>query len=692
MTGWLGGLLLLTLPVQADGVAGGVEVAAWDSGGDAFGRPEHLRAVQAPPASLADLRRRRLAVRLWWDAAAPAEVQQERGEGWRTVAEAVGPGWTSRPVPPGTRFRVRLGEGRWSEPVAAPTVATPTDIARLTAPDGAMLGERVGRVAAELSTGRVWASTLGGGAVQLDASGTRGAAWTRWEGLPDDRVIDLSLGPGVVVLGTAEGALLIDDDGGTPRPRRVWAEGLPSRWVQSTAVDGDRVWLGTYEGLVLAEDPAGGAGALRTVLEPWSVFSILPDGQGGAWVGYDGLRRVDGEGEEVGAWLPELHVYDIEAAGDGVRVATIESGVFEVGAAGGALAPPDGDEAYSLVTTPAGRWVARGNAGLQTPGQGWIGRGAGLPSETVWAVADAGAGVWAGTSRGLARVLPGVAGGPGVRVATVPMARWPADRAVDLLLPMGRGLWLAGPSGMTGLGRPHRASDDLVVAAPLPLVALLDDKAGGAWAIGNRAVHLDRRGDLSGVTLPGRPTAAAVYDGGLWLAIDDQLWRLADGAERAAPVLSLPSVTRMVAGTEALWAVAGRRVVRVQPGTPRPFLQTHPVLDLAPDPVDPDRVWVGSQDGLERLTTRGPDEGAVEDVLGDDDRGVLVPAVAADGHGGCWFAAADGTVGRVLADGTRRWLVLPGQDPPWPEGIVVDDDGRAAWVLTDGGPWYVRLP
>ena len=60
---------------------------------------------------------------------------------------------------------------------------------------------------------------------------------------------------------------------------------------------------------------------------------------------------------------------------------------------------------------------------------------------------------------------------------------------------------------------------------------------------------------------------------------------------------------------------------------------------------------------------------------------------AADGSGGCWFAAEDGTAGRVLSDGRILHTQLP--DDAWPTALIADGD--FAWVLTERGSWRIWL-
>jgi ligand-binding sensor domain-containing protein len=68
-----------------------------------------------------------------------------------------------------------------------------------------------------------------------------------------------------------------------------------------------------------------------------------------------------------------------------------------------------------------------------------------------------------------------------------------------------------------------------------------------------------------------------------------------------------------------------------------------------------------------------------------------VPAVAADGAGGCWFAASDGTVGHIDAAGGVWTARLPGADPP-PVRALTEDGPNRVWVGTDAGVYRLRRP
>ena len=69
---------------------------------------------------------------------------------------------------------------------------------------------------------------------------------------------------------------------------------------------------------------------------------------------------------------------------------------------------------------------------------------------------------------------------------------------------------------------------------------------------------------------------------------------------------------------------------------------------------------------------------------------VVVPAVAHDGSGGCWYATDAGKVGRIGADDSHKSLSLEGGEVGWPDRIVPDGDW--AWVVTRKGTHRVWLP
>ena len=383
-------------------------------------------------------------------------------------------------------------------------------------------------------------------------------------------------------------------------------------------------------------------------------------------------------------------------------MATLEGGPQAVAAGSGVARPLPAyfaDSAYALARTGHGLWVAAGAAGLFGPGGAPVGAGGGSTRARsgAWSPTPQTRCWWAGprplaapahptAARRVLRRPEGAPVAPVRSVSRLPLSPWPAQTAAAALWPHPKGAFLGGPEGVRALGRPHPSASNLVVGAPRDVVAFVEDPTG-LWAIGQRAVHLSQGGALDQVHLPERPTDALRHRAALWFTSDAGLWRLSPETRQAERVASLPSATRLAAGPQGVWVLSAGVVYRVVGGVSRPYMRARPALDLA---VAPDGVWLGTEDGLERLVLGGDDPGAALDVLGEADAGVRISAVAADGAGGCWFAGADGSVGRVLGDGRVVVAHLPGPDPVEPTAVV--PDGDAAWVLTPVGTWRIDLP
>ncbi len=646
---------------------------------DPWGRPGHLRAVAEPVAAWEELDRRRERIRLWWDEGlGPAEVQALRRGRWRVVGEGAQPGWTSAPLPVGTALRLRVeGAARLSEGVVADRSRGPGELARLDAGEGTLRGLEVGQIVRGPSG--ILASTLGGGLIAVEQGQVRGVG--RWEGLPDEEVIALAAEGETVLVGTAAGAALLR----AGQVVRVWDEELLHPRVQAVALEGERRWLGSYQGLQRVEGEV-----ITSPLEPWSVFSLRAAAGGGVWVGYDGLRRVDSAGMQLGeALLAGERLFDIALWGEELLVASEQSGLrrLRAGEEGLSLSPAEEVGAYSLAWTTEGLWVARGEAGLWGPDGRRRGRAQGLPGDSAWSLLAEGPRLWVGSEAGLGWLSED--GAPG---GSLPVAPWPAGLPVSLMLASREGAFVGGPTGLGSWGRPHRQAADLLAASRPPMVALLDDGEGGIWAIGDRAAHLDRRGRLRSLELPGPVRAAVLHQGALWVASEAAVWNLGAGSPRwpglevqalashdsGLLLLSRGSVLR--ASASVLRASAS--VLRANSEDLRPFVRPREVLSMAVDPSSPDALWLGTVSGLERLTLVGPEEGAVEELGG---AGRLL-AIAADGEGGCWMVDEEGRVSHW----SERGLVVvhePSEFAPRPTGLVVDPwrPTQAVFLLTEAG-------
>jgi len=629
-----------------------------------------VRVVVAPPERFQDLSATHVRARVWWEGP-EAEVQLAQGGRWKTVGAGSAPVEIPR-VARGAAVRLRL-DGAWTEPVYVPRTIGPADLARLSGPDGAMLAGTVGQIAAGAEEGTAWASTLGGGLV-LAGPGRQVRSWTKWEGLPDDRVLSVSTRDAQVLVGTASGAALLDGD----RVQEIWPVLGEDRHVQSVLLTDSGAWAGTPHGLHTLNP-------VRSI-HAGSVYSLAPRGDGGIWIGQGGVRT---HGPEEGTLAPDValagdHIYAVLPVSGGIAVASQERGVWQTSDSG--LAPlsdyPD-TEAYALARTSSGLWVAGGTTGLHGPDMTVYGYADGFPGRSVWSLLSGSSAesLWVGTDRGLARFSPG----PEHQLAQVevlPLTRWPADEDADDLLEAGRGLWAAGERGVWTLGRPHRWAENLVTSSPRAVVAVVQG-GGRTWAVGDRVVSMDRRGSLASVPLRFRATDAAWSQGALWIGSAVGLHRLdPETLVLDAPVL-LDGVRRMVGQDDGLWVAADGLPVHVVGRVTRPYLQAHPVHDLAP--LD-QSVCLGTDSGVELLFPSGD----VTAPLGERRSGVRVTAVAHDGRGGCWYATEAGTVGRIGTDGGHASMVLPTGEVGRPSRVIPDEDW--AWVVTRYGTWRVWLP
>jgi ligand-binding sensor domain-containing protein len=558
-------------------------------------------------------------------------------------------------------------------------VASPDTLARLGGWDGG--ADVVGEVVLDPSSGRVLASVVGGGLV-VHRPGEPPARLGEWEGLPDVRVLAVDGAPdGAVVVGTAQGAAVLDPG---LQVERLWtaADGLPSDWVQSVRFEerAGRLWLGTYEGLAGVE-----AGQLTVHLAPWSVFSLAVAHDGGVWAGYEGLRRVH-PGNPVETWLEDVHVYGVVERGGTVELATRERGALGMARPHTPVGLPGlrDHAAYGLAVVDGRRWVAAGSRGLRSDEGLAVGRRQGLPADGVRAVAAAPDGsLWVGTDGGLAEVRIG--GRTGTRARSL-ASGFSAVSKVRGLAGTERGLWLATDRGLWSLGEPAGGEgDDLIVAVGQDEVSSVIGTPVGTVAIGRRVVRLGRDGRLRAWTPPAGVVAGAWSQDRLWVGGPEGLWTLQD--DQLQRTSGLRDVRALSADERGVWAISGVNLFRVVGAAAVPYLRTHPPLAVA---TAPGGAWVGTTDGLERLHLGGDDPGAAEDVLGEADAGVAVGALAADGQGGCWFAAADGTVGHVTEDGQARTTRLPGPDAPTPTAVW-PDGAHHAWVGTEAGLWRVSL-
>ena len=194
---------------------------------------------------------------------------------------------------------------------------------------------------------------------------------------------------------------------------------------------------------------------------------------------------------------------------------------------------------------------------------------------------------------------------------------------------------------------------------------------------------------------PGNQIAAMAEgeNGTLWFVNDyGQVMTYRDGTWDAVADLGEEIFDIAVQG-DAVWVGSSNGLIRLQQGRTRRYttadgLTSNTVLDLAVDPANPDLLWLGLSDGVNRVNTA---DGSVETWTRESasELGPLVDTLHFDAAGVLWAGVGDygeesaGAAGLLRFDGTA-WQVVGQEGDPF----TVDD--RAVWALADdgqGGLW-----
>lgn len=691
--------------------------------------PPHLRAVEVPPRSWHRVFGSRRQVVLYWDGEERYGVEVYEGGRWRRVEREAASGWTSPTLPRGVGLRLVDGAGEASPTLHPASVASPAVVASLEGRRRSLAGGNVVDIEVD-PQGRAWVATLQGGLAVVDPGRRRllgpwGWGWsvrtlTREDGLPSDRVVSVLPQEDGGWVGTAGGLARLEWKRRPGRDRlevtRVLTveDGLPDNYVQALALEGDRLWVGTFRGLARVDGAAPSAGEgeawrVETILQPWSVFALGRGPDGAWWTGYEGLRRVP-EGDPVMGVPSETDVYDLEllTAADGqprpaVLLATLQQGVvlLEEGEPRTVWPGSASDGAYAIARIPGGWAVAGASRGLQEITETWHlerhwGRAQMLPSDTVNEVVPdlpsqnpslvegVSRKVWVGTDRGVARldVLSG-------KVESVPLARVAAGAPFNHLEARGHRALLAGADGPAFAGPwPHRRLREGAWSND-GLVDILRIGNTTWWVYQDRVVQSRRLGKDRSHRLPFLLKTAAVVDGVVWVGGEHGALRFDERIQRFTEVTGLTRVDRLRAGEGGtLWAIANDVVVSLSPSLKmRTYIQAHRPLDLWPDG---NVIWVGTENGLDVVQVQ---TGHSLGLLRSADRKVTIPAVAADGVGGCWVATDGGQVIHLdtTLQGGASILELEPHEPPEIQEIV-PVAGGGAWVRTNHGVWAVQRP
>jgi ligand-binding sensor domain-containing protein len=638
---------------------------------DPWGRPTHARVAIEPPASIEDLYATERQFRFWWDDTGATATIEIRGKlRWRTLATDVPLGWISEDLPRDSVFRIRLeGGARTSKPLSAPRFYGPTDLARLPTEASTLLSDVILDVEPQ-NESTLWGAAYTGGLIQINTKGSQQTirTWTRWDGLPDDRVLSVSVDDDVTWVGTANGLAKIYNN----QVLQVWQEELADPYVQSLDAEDGVTYIGTYQGL----DRLSGQ-FLEHMLPQWSVFSILTDGQRTA-VGYEGITFINDK-DTVSTQDWPGNVSALAQVNDTLWMATDSKGLVQSGSDGTTvifeeeihdILPVDdlvylvGDkEVWSISSTPE-------------PDTEPTGELVGL--STMYTIAHHQEALWVGTSHGLT-----IFNADHTRNDKVQASPWLSHKAVHGLLPSNddHGLIVSledglTPMSVTGDALPHRVLEDWIHDA-----ALHEDQ-NGIWVWSGSTIQQIQNESLQSHAMDSTVVGITEWLGHTWVATESSLMQFAD--QTFLEKQTLENIREISSDGRSLWLRTDDSIHYVTPSDTTEYETPSAPTSIAPSGLT---VCVGTEDGLFRLWKGRTGDQMWEDPLGAQDHDVQITSVLGDDRGGCWMAGEDGTVGYVDKDGYATWWHLPNPDPPAIDALVLDRGQM--WVLTEEGAWLL---
>ena len=639
---------------------------------DPWGRPTHARVVIEPPTALADLYAQERRFRFWWDDVGLTATIEIRGKlRWKTLATEVPLGWISEPLPRDSIFRIRLeGGARTSSPLSTDHFYSPTDLARLSNPE-AMLSDIVLDLDAT-ETSDLWGATYSGGLVQITTNngGQQIRNWTRWDGLPDDRVLSVSVDDDVTWVGMATGLAKIYDG----KILQVWDDELVDPYVQTLDSKDGVVYIGTYQGL----DRLSGQ-TLEHLLPAWSVFSLLTDGNKTA-VGYEGITFIDKNGKpSTQDWTGNVDA--LAQIGDSLWMATENKGLVQSNQNGTTVVSEEHisdilhvkDRVYLAGDSEV--WSLSEKATSDKERQGEM-----IGGSTLYTLADYQNRIWGGSSSGLHSFDPAdKAQGAG----KVPLAPWTTNHTVYSLLPTEQYGLIASldgtlqPTSIQGEPLPLRLLEDSLPAAKL------HQDSRGIWVWDLDTAHQIERTSLTKThKLNDSIIDLTEWLGTTWMATESGLYKLS-GTDFTQE-LEQTGIKELTSDGRTMWFRSETGVHHVTPTSTIEYATPSPATALSPSGLT---LCVGTEDGLFRLWKGREGDKMWENPLGFQDQNVEIVSVVGDGKGGCWMAGEDGTIGFIGVNGSTTWWHLPEPDSPNILELIVDRG--QIWVLTDNGTWLL---
>ncbi len=641
---------------------------------DPWGRPTHARVVLEPPQTTEDLFASERRFRFWWDDTGVSATIEIRGAfRWKTLATNVDLGWISEELPRDSVFRIRLdGGSRTSDILTVPRYYSPTDLARVsgTAP---LLSDTI----LDMDAGNaLWAAGYTGGLIEIKDTQTI-HTWTRWDGLPDDRVLSVSVDDEVTWVGTATGLAKIYDG----KVLQVWDDSLADAYVQSLDATDGVVYVGTYQGLdrILnyATQPR-----VEHLLSQWSVFSLLTDGTKTA-VGFEGITFINDQ-DKISSQNWPGNIEALAQVDDELWMATENKGLVKSAAEGTSVILDQ--QVYDILPREDEVWIA-GHKGVWSVSKNdpnTVTKEI-VTESTVHSLAEFDNQIWFG-AQGLSHYSPNLLLENPERLQKI--KRTPLNTQANLidLLPIKDGLYFSTEDGF--------APQTIGTVPETTPVAIDVDQALFA---NTQFHHSPSKKQLwiwndnlikqytAGVEQRYQPEFPIIdmtdWLGQTWFANQRGLYKWQDSGQHRLEY-ELSNIQEVSSNGTALWLRTDSSIHQVTPSTVTEYETPSPVTAISPSGLT---VCVGTEDGLFRLW-KGREE-MWENPLGMQDQNVKIVATLGDGNGGCWIAGEDASIGLVDVDGDSTWWHLPEPDSPTIHKLVLDRE--QVWVLTEEGLWLV---
>ena len=323
---------------------------------DPWKRPEHARVVMQEPLSWKDLEKQQHAHRFWWDETEEfAEIQWLSPKGWKTIHKKAHVGWQSSAFSMGSRFRIKFPSStRWSDTLRASLWLSPFDLQKMD-----NRKQCISRITTLAKTQYgLWGASIDGGLFLISDPKLR--KFSSWDGLWDDRIISIDGQDDRLLVGSAGGVVLLQEE----KVVQSWKEEFASPYIQSVSIQDDDLWIGSYKGLYRIR-----GGLFESKFRTESVFSISSFVRGETLVGYNGLQYFLASDERL-SFSDWGNIYDIAVSKDknNIWLSSSQLGVIKI--QNQQIYKIHKEKPNALYVDDQGLWMAD-KRGLFHPQQGW---------------------------------------------------------------------------------------------------------------------------------------------------------------------------------------------------------------------------------------------------------------------------------------------------------------------------------